>query len=71
MGEGLLMAGDNMFKILSPNLHSCASLRQIFLGAKNSTPKWRFFAILGLEKGLFEGGKCATGVIHLDRWITT
>ena len=65
------MAGDNMFKILSPNLHSCASLGHYFLFAKNSTPKWRFLAILRLKKGLFEGGKCATGVIHLDRWITT
>ena len=30
-----------------------------------------FIAILRLKKGRFEGGKCAAGVKHLDRCIST
>ena len=69
MGMVLLLPGDNIFKILSPNLHSCARKAHNKLPAKK-TPKMYFFDILGLKKGLFEVLKCAFSVIHLERYIT-
>ena len=69
MGMVLLLPGDNIFKILSPNLHSCARKAHNNLPAKK-TPKMYFFDILGLKKGLFEVLECAFSVIHLCRCIT-
>ena len=66
-----MMSGGNIYKILPPNLHLCASLGLTGLACKKIHPKWRFFAILGLRMGLFWGVNGALVVIHLKRCITT
>ena len=60
-----------MFKILPPNLHSCASLGKLFLPAKKNTPKIDFLGCFGSKEWLFEGLNRAGVVLHPFGWITT
>ena len=57
----LLRLGDNICQILSPNLHSCASLGNLFLPAKKKHPQNRFFGVFWVEIGAFWGVKSRRG----------
>ena len=61
MGAVLLRPGGNMVKILPPNLHSCASLGNLFLPAKKNTPQIDFFGVFWVEIGAFWGVKSRRG----------
>ena len=67
MGVLLLRSGDNTIKVLSINLHFCASLTSLFFGAGVNA----FLVIFGSKKRHFEGVNRAVVVIHLIRCITT
>ena len=66
-----MRSGDNIFKILSPNLHSCASLGLTGFGCKKHPQNVIFLAFWGQEWAFFGGVKCALVVIHLKGCITT
>ena len=63
--------GDNISKILSPNLHSCASLAHTGFGCKKHPQNGIFSPFWGQEWAFFGGVKCALVVIHLKGCITT
>ena len=50
-----------MFKILSPNLHSCASLALTFFACKKAPTKWYFLPFWGHKRAFFGGGKVRVG----------
>ena len=66
-----MRSGGNIYKILPPNLHSCASLGLTGFARKKHPQNGAFSPFWGKEWAFFGGVKCALEVIHLKWCITT